>query len=301
MKIAEILRFLESEQVPFTFHGDEEAEVERFSSLTHYKPGTFTWIKKQKNIPEGFDLSRLALVFAAEGVDAGDAPNVICSPESKRAFFSTMERFYAEEEEERPAVGQFTYISPKVKLGKNVRIGHNCTLDGDITIGDDTVIWNNVVIIGRVRIGRRCELQSEVVIGHRSLAYTEDEAHNKTMARQFGGVTIGDRVHIAKGSWIDRGAIDDTVIEDGVIIDGSSCVAHNCVVKKNAVLVGHTALGGSVQVGEGAYLSGCTVKNQCKIGEGAFVGLKSVVLRDVRANAEVAGFPAREFPSLRKE
>lgn len=117
MRIAEILRFLKSEQVPFTFHGDEEAEVERFSSLTHYKPGSFTWIKTQKNIPEGFDLSRLALVFAAEGVDAGTAPNVIRTTESKRAFFSTMEHFYAEEEE-RPAIGQFTYVSPLVKLGE---------------------------------------------------------------------------------------------------------------------------------------------------------------------------------------
>lgn len=296
IRISEILEFLKREDVSFTFSGDPDNMVEGFSSLTHYKPGSFTWIKTQKNIPEGFDLSRLALVFVSEEVDAGSAPNAIRTAESKRAFFSTMEHFYAkEEEEERPAIGQFTYLSPKVKLGENVRIGHNCTLDGDITIGDDTVIWNNVVIIGRVRIGRRCELQSGVVIGHRSLAYTEDEAHNKTMARQFGGVTIGDRVHIAKGAWVDRGAIDDTVIEDGVIIDGSSSVGHNCVVKKNAVLVAHTALCGSVQVGEGAYLSGCTVKNQCKIGEGAFVGMGSLVLRDVRANAEVSGFPAREF------
>lgn len=168
-------------------------------------------------------------------------------------------------------------------------------MDGDIIIGDDTVIWNNVVIIGRVRIGRRCELQSGVVIGHRSLAYAKDEAHNKTMARQFGGVAIGDHVHIAKCTWVDCGAIDDTVIEDDVIIGGLSSVGHNCVVKKNTVLVAHTTLGGSVQVGEGAYLSGCTVKNQCKNGDGAFVGMGSVVLCDVRANTEVTGFPAREF------
>ena len=54
-----------------------------------------------------------------------------------------MEHFYGEAEN-RPAIGQFTYLSPQVKLGRNVRIGHNCTLDGDITIGDDTVIWNGV-------------------------------------------------------------------------------------------------------------------------------------------------------------
>lgn len=32
----------------------------------------------------------------------------------------------------------------------------------------------------------------------------------------------------------------------------------------------------------------------------AFVGMKSLVLRDVRANTEVAGFPAREFLPQKK-
>lgn len=68
MKIAEILRFLEAEQVPFVFRGDESAEVERFSSLSRYQPGTFTWVKKQENIPAGFDCAAVALAFVSQGV-----------------------------------------------------------------------------------------------------------------------------------------------------------------------------------------------------------------------------------------
>lgn len=293
MRISEILRFLDAEQIPYVFRGSEESEVERFSSLSRYKPGTFTWVKTQENIPEGFDCAAVALAFVSEGV-TGAFPNVIETPQSKHAFFSVMEHFYGEEES-RPAIGQFTYLSPQVKLGKNVRIGHNCTLDGDITIGDDTVIWNGVTIIGRVRIGCMCEIQSGAVIGHSGIAYTEDDEHNKCMIRHFGGVQIGDRAHIAKCASVDCGVIDDTVIEDGVIIDGLSRVAHNCVVKKNAVLVLPTTLCGSVQVGEGSYLSGCSVKNQCKIGSNAFVGMNSVVIRDVPDDARVAGNPARPF------
>ena len=133
--ISEILTYLETEGIPFSFSGDPAAQVDGFSSLTRYRAGTFTWIKKQESIPEELDLTGLALAFVAENVDADGAPNVIRTPESKHAFFSTMEHFYAQPEE-RPAVGQFTYICPRVKLGRNVRIGHNCTLDGDITIGD---------------------------------------------------------------------------------------------------------------------------------------------------------------------
>lgn len=294
MKVSEILDFLHSEGIPFAFMGNPEAMAEGFSSLSRYKPGSFAWIKAQKNVPDGFDLSQLALAFVSEDVDAGAAPNVIRTPESKRAFFSAIERFYAQEEE-RPAIGQFTYISPKVKLGKNVRIGHNCTLDGDITIGDGTVIWNNVVIVNRVTIGRDCDIHSGAVIGHDGYAYTESADHKKTMVKHFGGVTIGDRVLIGENVCISRGTIDDTILESGVKIDSLSHIAHNCCWHKNAAAAAPCRTNGSTVVEENAYLAGAIVRNQCTIGENAFVGLGAVVVKDVPPGATVVGNPAKPF------
>ena len=49
MKIKEILDFLQTARIPFSFTGDPEREVDRFSSLSHYREGSFTWIKKQEN------------------------------------------------------------------------------------------------------------------------------------------------------------------------------------------------------------------------------------------------------------
>lgn len=292
MKISGILDFLQVDGCPYTFSGNPEDTVEGFSSLGRYKLGSFTWIKTQKNIPAGLDLSRLALVFVAEEVDAGDASNVIRSPESKRAFFSTMEHFYAQEEE-RPAIGQFTYISPRVKLGKNVRIGHNCTLDGDITIGDGTVIWNNVVIVNRVVIGKDCDIHSGAVIGHDGFAYTENAEHQKTMVKHFGGVTIGDRVLIGENVCVSRGGIDDTVVEDGAKVDSLSHIAHNCHLGENVSLAAPCRTNGSVVVGRNACLAGAIVRNQRRVGEDAFVGLGAVVVKDVEPGALVAGNPAK--------
>ena len=293
MKIAEILRFLESEQVPFTFRGDESAEVERFSSLTHYRPGTFTWVKKQENIPHGFGCTAVALAIVSEGV-TGEFPNVIETPQSKHAFFSAMEHFYGEEEN-RPAIGQFTYLSPQVKLGKNVRIGHNCTLDGDITIGDDTVIWNGVTIVNRVIIGQRCEIQSGCVIGHDGFGYTEDEAHNKMMVKHFGGVTIGDEVYLAMNTVVERGVIDDSEIKRGTKIDCLSLIGHNSVIGEKSALVGGTILYGSCHLGENSYIAGALLRNQCSVGDNAFVGLGAVVVKDVPADTTVIGNPAKPY------
>lgn len=291
MKILEILRFLESSGIPFTFRGEETAEVERFSSLTHYKRGTFTWVKTQENLPVGFDFSQVTLAFISEGI-AGEFPNVIETSQSKRAFFSTMEHFYGEEEE-RPAIGRFTYLSPQVKLGKNVRIGHNCTLDGDIAIGDDTVIWNGVTIVNRVELGKRCEIQSGCVIGHDGFAYTEDAQHNKTMVRHFGGVRIGDDVLICENVCIDRGTIDDTTIENGVKVDALTHIAHNARLHQNAALAAPCRINGSVQIGENSYLAGATVRNQCIVGTNAFVGLGAIVIKNVPSGETVVGNPAK--------
>lgn len=291
MIISEILEFLRGKGIPFTFTGDETATVEGFSSLGHYKPGSFTWIKKQGNIPEGFDLSQITLAFVSQDVDAGPAPNVIHTAASKRAFFSTMEHFYAQEED-RPAVGQFTYISPKVKMGKNVRIGHNCTLDGDITIGDGTVIWNNVVIVNRVTIGNDCEIQSGTIIGHDGFGYTEDAFHTKTMVAHFGGVVIGDRVHLGMNNVIARGVIDDTVIGDGAKFSDLCHIGHNNRIGQNCTLI-NTAVFGSCDIGDNAYIVYSVIKNQSRIGAGAFVGMSSNVLRDVPPGVTVVGNPAR--------
>ena len=294
MKISEILDFLSAEKIAFTFEGNRETTVEGFSSLQHYKPNSFTWIKTGKNIPESLDLSQITLAIVSDGVDTGTIPNTIRTTNSKRAFFSSIEHFYGQAEEQA-AVGQFTYLSPKVKLGKNVRIGHNCTLDGDITIGDGTVIWNNVVIVNRVTIGRDCDIHSGAVIGHDGYAYTEDALHKKTMIKHFGGVSIGDRVLIGENVCISRGTIDDTILESGVKIDALGHIAHNCWFEEDAAMAVPCSVSGSVHIGRNGYLAGTIIRNQCVIGENAFIGMGAVVVKDVPSGETVVGNPAKPF------
>lgn len=293
MQIKDIISFLEAEKIPCSFIGDEEIEITGFSSLSNYKPDSFTWIKKQENIPEESMLQTVALVFAQDGIK-GNFVNVLYSPESKHAFFATIEHFYAKKEK-RQSIGEHTYISSEVKIGKNVYIGHNCTLDGEIVIGDNTVIWNNVTIINKVNIGSNCEIQSGTVIGHDGFGYTEDKSHIKTMVKHFGGVTIGDNVLISSNVCVCRGTIDDTVICDGVKIDNMSHIAHNCYVGKNAAMAFPCWLGGSSKLEENAYLANATIRNQCTVRENGFVGMGAIVTKDVERDTIVIGNPAKPY------
>ena len=293
MKIAAILQYLRASGLAFRFSGEETAETDGFSSLGRYRPGTFTWLKSAKNIPDGMDMSAVRLAFVQQGEDCA-AQNVIETAASKRAFFSSIEHFYAAPETAAP-VGQGTYLAETVTCGEQVRLGHNCTLDGEIQIGAGTRIWNNVVLVGRVRIGENCEIKSGAVIGQDGYAYTENAAQEKTMVRHFGGVSIGRDVLIGENVCISRGTIDDTEIGDGCKIDALVHIAHNCRLGRGTAIAVPTSLSGSVTTGENCYIAGDIVRNQIHLGQNAFIGLGAVVVKDVPDGVTVVGNPAKPF------
>ena len=181
-----------------------------------------------------------------------------------------------------------------MKIGKYVRIGHNCSIDGDITIGDNTKIANNVVISNRVIIGSNCEIQSLSVIGEDGFGYSEDEEHKKVMVKHYGGVMIGDDVFIGSHVNIARGTIDNTVIESGVKIAPTTHIGHNNIIERNSTVI-CSQLFGSVHTKENAYITSSVIRNQCTIGAYATVGMGSVVTKDVDDKKTVIGAPAREL------
>ena len=296
MKIGDIISWLDSSGYKYRFSGDKECEISGFSSLSHYRAGTFTWIKKSENYDKYLADNENAVipVFAViqDGVSV-DIPNVIISDNSKQLFFAILHGFWGED---TPAgtVGEGTVIGADVKLDKSATVGCNCTITGDVVIGEDTVIENNVVIQGKVVIGKRCHIQSCAVIGIDGMGYTQDPVtKKKTMIEHFGGVNIGDDVFIGVHVNIDRGTIDDTVIGDGAKIGPSAHIGHNSVIGENTAVICSTVYG-SVTTGKGAYISASTVATQMNIGDDTVIGMGSVVTRPVESGVIAYGIPAKK-------
>lgn len=293
-RIQDILCFLNQIDVEYEFKGIKEEEVTGFSSLQSYQEGTMVWVKSQANIPHDFDFEKVQLAFLQDDIEIGCEINQIRTSQSKRAFFRSLENFF-DRPLERPAIGVNTYISPQVRMGSNVKIGHNCSLDGEIEIGDNTTIGDNVTITNKVKIGKTCMIQSGARIGEDGYGYTEDNNHIKTMVKHYGGVLIGDEVLIGANTTIYRGTIDHTVIGTGCKIDGLCHIAHNVIMGEGVSLVAGTILYGSVKIENHAYLATSIIRNQCTIGKNAFVGMGSVVIKDVAEGTVVAGNPAHEL------
>ncbi len=285
--LGQIEAYLTQERQEYRVQAAENAAIQGFSSLDHYQPGTLTWIKSVERW--NGKLPEIALCIVQEGVDVPLRNQIICR-NSKQVFFSVIEHFFAVGEEQE-AIGRNTVIGSGVKLGNHVRIGHNCSITGDVVIGDDTVISDNVVIKNKVRIGKRCTIQALTMIGEDGFgAYEED--HRKVMIKHYGGVTIGDDVFIGSHVDIERGTIDDTYIGDGTKIAPCTLVAHNASVGKDTVLI-CSHLYGSARVGENSWVAGSIVKNQCRIGDHTMIGMGSAVIRDMADNKVAVGIPAR--------
>ncbi len=145
-------------------------------------------------------------------------------------------------------------IAPDVHLGEAVVIRDFVNLYG-CTIGDNTRIGTFVEIQRGVQIGANCKISSHTFICEG--VYIED------------GVFIGHNVCFINDRY-PQATVDGRLQTDA---DWS---------------LEATRVGQGASIGSGAVIL-CGVS----IGEGALVGAGSVIVRDVPANAIVAGNPAR--------
>lgn len=290
MKISDLLDFLNKEEIPFDFAGNSEDTVECFSSLSQYQPGTFTWVKTETNIPDGFDLSQIALAIVSEGI-GGNFRNVIYTPQSKRAFFSILNHFFSRSVE--PFISDRAVVLTN-NIGKNVSIAPGCYVGEDVEIGDNVILHPNVVIECPCKIGDGCEIFSGAVIGSDGFGYYTEE-NIPFRETHYKGVILGKNVDIGANTCVDRGLLTDTVIGNNVKIDNLCHIAHNATIDDNCLIVAGSIVCGSTHVGRNSYLASNIIRNQCTIGANAFVGLGAVVVKDVAPGQTVIGNPARPF------
>lgn len=287
MKVKKIIEVLQREKIAYEFYGDENLDINGFSSLVNYKHGTLTWIKKKEN----YNGTAVSCCITSEKID-GPIESQIVVENSKKAFFNIIEELFAVRES-KEAIGANSSIGDNVHIGKNVNIGSNCSINGEIFIDDDTIIGDDVVIKGKVKIGKRCTIQSNAVIGEPGFGYSEENGI-KTMIRHFGGVNIGDDVHIGANTCIARGTIDDTCIGNGSKIDNLCHIAHNVVIGKNVTLIAGSLIYGSVNIGDNSYIASGIIKNQLEIGKNVTVGMGSVVMKDTEDNVTIVGVPGEK-------
>ena len=168
-------------------------------------------------------------------------------------------------------------ISATAKIGKNVTIGPYAIIGDEVTIGDGTVIGPHAVIDPYVEIGTECQIFQFASVGAvpQSLKFKGEVTWSK----------IGNRCIIREFVTINRGTEEGgglTQIGDECLLMAYVHIAHDCFLGHNVVMANNATLAGHIHIGNFATVGGLTAVHQfVRVGDYAFIGGKSVVVKDI--------------------
>ena len=174
------------------------------------------------------------------------------------------------------AIHPTAVIDKRAEIDPTAEIGPYAIIDGPVCVGAETVVMGHAFVCGHTTIGRGCRIFPHSVVGHepQDLAYRGDPTR----------CVIGDEVIIREGVTVHRGTQPDTetVIGDRCYLMANAHVGHNCVLANDVKLVNAAVLGGHVQVGPSAFLSGNSGVHQfVRIGELAMMAGVCRIVNDL--------------------
>lgn len=107
---------------------------------------------------------------------------------------------------------------------------------------------------------------------------------------------IQGNVNIGTGTFIGPYTVigDSVTIGNHVLLNTHSAIGHDSVLGDYTCVMSYVDITGCCKIGKKVFLaSGCRMTPATKIGDCAYVGIGSVILRKVKAGTKVFGNPAR--------
>ncbi len=167
-------------------------------------------------------------------------------------------------------------VSPQAKLGRDVTIGPFAIVEPDVVIGDNCTLASRVIVKSGTTLGDNNQVFEGTVLG----GYPQ---HTR-MPEKLGRVEIGANNTFRENCTVHRALNEGNLTKIGsnnLLMVGAH-VAHDCVLGNHAIFANNCLLGGFVQVGDRAFVSGAVGVHQfCRIGRLAMVGGCARVVQDI--------------------
>lgn len=168
-------------------------------------------------------------------------------------------------------------ISPRARLGHNVKIEPFALVGDEVSLGDDCVVHSHAVLRGPARVGARNVFHSFCSIGGdpQDLTYrgerTELEIGDANVFHEYVTVNRGT----AKGGGVTR-------VGHRNLFMAYAHIAHDCVVGSDTVFANAATLAGHVTVEDWASVGAfCPVHQFCRIGQHSYIAAFTVITQDV--------------------
>jgi UDP-3-O-[3-hydroxymyristoyl] glucosamine N-acyltransferase len=189
-------------------------------------------------------------------------------------------------------IGENSFVYPSAFIGNHVQIGSNCIIHPGVSIMDHCIIGSNVII------------QAGTVIGSDAFYYNskkDREIWYKKM-QSCGRVVIEDFVEIGANCTIDRGVSHDTLIGKGCKFDNMIHIGHDTVVGKNCLIAANVIIAGVVTIEDGVTIWGGVIINKTlTIGANAVLLGRTGVGGSLEGNKTYWGAPAQEANAVKRD
>ena len=179
-------------------------------------------------------------------------------------------------------------VSPKAKLGENIRIDAYAIIHDDVIVGNDCLIGPHAVLYDGARIGNRVKIFQGASISNlpQDLSFRNEE----TVFIIDDDTTIREFVTCHRGTK----ATGASKIGKNCLIMAYTHVAHDCVLGDNIILANGVQLGGHVHIEDYAIIGGMTPVHQfCKVGRHSMTGGGFKVSQDLPPFILAAHHPLR--------
>ena len=170
-----------------------------------------------------------------------------------------------------------SFISEKVELANNVKIGPYCYLNGNISIGENTELKSHVVISGNTQIGKNNTFYSFSNIGC--------DPQDLKFKGEDSNLFIGDFNIFRENVTISKGTKDGgmlTHINNKNLFMTGVHIAHDCKIGNENIFVNQVTLGGHVNIMNNVVVGGLSAIIQfVTIGSYSMIGGMSGIDKNV--------------------
>ncbi len=196
--------------------------------------------------------------------------------------------------------GQNILVGKNVKIGSNCSIGHNTIIESNVVVGDNCSIGSNVIIRNTL-IKNNVSILDGCVIGKKGFGFFPSRDVNIRYPH-IGIVIIEDNCEIGCGSTIDRGSLSNTIIGKNTFIDNQVHIAHNNKIGENCIIAGQVGFAGSSTLGNNVMIGGqAGISGHLKVGNNVQIGGGSGVVKNISDNSKVMGYPAKDLKKFIKD
>lgn len=176
-------------------------------------------------------------------------------------------------------------VDSKAEIGTDVHIGPYSIIGEHVFIGSGTKIGPHVTIDPYVTIGKDCQIFQFAAIG--AIPQSVKFEGTKTYVKIGRGTIIREFVTIHRGTGFGGGITE--VGEENYLM-AYTHIAHDCKIGYKVTLSNNATLAGHITIGNYATVGGLVAIHQfVRIGDEAFIGGKSAVVKDVPPYVIAAG------------